>query len=72
MHNPFGEDDEDFELNELPNRHFKVAMSIVVDSKDPRNLKKIFSVTNRNINFEEKSDSENLSERNGNNRDTML
>ena len=32
LYNPFGEDDDDFELNELLNRHFKVvlvAMTIV-------------------------------------------
>ena len=33
LYNPFGEDDEDFELNELLNRHFKVAMSIVNDNE---------------------------------------
>ena len=25
LYNPFGEDDDDFELNELLNRHFKVG-----------------------------------------------
>ena len=40
MYNPFGEDDEDFELNELLNRHFRVAMSIVDDYEDPPELKK--------------------------------
>ena len=25
LYNPFGEDDDDFELNELLNRHFKVS-----------------------------------------------
>ena len=39
-YNPFGEDDEDFELNELLNRHFKVAMSIVDDVEDPPKLNK--------------------------------
>ena len=33
-------DDEDFELNELLNRHFRVAMSIVDDYEDPPELKK--------------------------------
>jgi len=28
LYNPFGEDDDDFELNELINRHFRVGMSI--------------------------------------------
>ena len=40
LYNPFGEDDEDFELDELLNRHFKVAMSIVDDNEDPPELKK--------------------------------
>jgi hypothetical protein len=40
LYNPFGEDDEDFELNELLNRHFKIAMSIVDDNEDPPELKK--------------------------------
>ena len=40
LYNPFGEDDEDFELNELLNRHFRVAMSIVDDNEDPPELKK--------------------------------
>ena len=26
LYNPFGEDDDDFELNELLNRHFKVLL----------------------------------------------
>ena len=40
LYNPFGEDDEDFELNELLNRHFKVSMSIVDDHEDPPELEK--------------------------------
>ena len=40
LYNPFGEDDEDFELNELLNRHFKVAMSIVDDQDEAPELKK--------------------------------
>lgn len=40
LYNPFGEDDDDFELNELFNRHFKVAMTVVDDSEDPPELKK--------------------------------
>ena len=40
LYNPFGEDDEDFELNELLNRHFKVAMTIVDETEDHPELKK--------------------------------
>jgi len=40
LYNPFGEDDEDFELNELLNRHFRVAMSIVDDYEEPPELQK--------------------------------
>ena len=40
LYNPFGEDDEDFELNELLNRHFRVSMSIVDDHEDPPELEK--------------------------------
>jgi len=40
LYNPFGEDDEDFELNELLNRHFKVAMGLVDETEDPPELKK--------------------------------
>ena len=40
LYNPFGEDDEDFELNELLNRHFRVAMNIVEDKENPPELKK--------------------------------
>ena len=40
LYNPFGEDDEDFELNELLNRHFNVAMSIVDREEGPPQLKK--------------------------------
>ena len=40
LYNPFGEDDEDFELNELLNRHFKVSMSIVDEHEDPPELQK--------------------------------
>ena len=28
LYNPFGEDDDDFELNELLNRHFKVGSQL--------------------------------------------
>jgi len=40
LYNPFGEDDEDFELNEILDRHFRVAMNIVDDQEDPPELKK--------------------------------
>jgi len=40
LYNPFGEDDDDFELNELLNRHFKVAMTIVDDVEEPPELQK--------------------------------
>merc|ERR1712223_432125 len=40
LYNPFGEDDDDFELNELINRHFKVAMNIVDDSEQPPPLER--------------------------------
>ena len=40
LYNPFGEDDDDFELNELLNRHFKVAMSIVDKNEEPPELRK--------------------------------
>ena len=40
LYNPFGEDDDDFELNELLNRHFKVAMNIVDETEDPPELQK--------------------------------
>lgn len=39
MYDPFGEDDQDFELNELLNRHFKVCMTIVDENEFPE-LKK--------------------------------
>ena len=34
LYNPFGEDDDDFELNDLLNRHLKVALQIVDESDD--------------------------------------
>merc|ERR1719320_2214686 len=40
LYNPFGEDDEDFELNELINRHFRVGMNIVDDKETPPELQK--------------------------------
>jgi len=40
LYNPFGEDDDDFELNELLNRHFTVAMRIVDDTEPIPPLKK--------------------------------
>ena len=35
LYNPFGEDDLDFQLNELTERHLKVALNIVSSSKSP-------------------------------------
>ena len=40
LYNPFGEDDDDFELNDLINRHFKVAMNIVDETENPPELQK--------------------------------
>ena len=40
MYDPFGEDDQDFELNELLNRHFKVCMTIVDENEIHPELKK--------------------------------
>jgi len=40
LYNPFGEDDDDFELNELLNRHFKVAMNIVDQNEEPPELQR--------------------------------
>ena len=40
LYNPFGEDDDDFELNELLNRHFRVALSLVDQAEDPPELQK--------------------------------
>ena len=40
LYNPFGEDDDDFELNDLLNRHFKVALQIVDEAEDPPELQK--------------------------------
>merc|ERR1719309_929800 len=40
LYNPFGEDDDDFELNELLNRHFRVAMHMVSEMAPAPPLKK--------------------------------
>jgi len=40
LYNPFGEDDDDFALEELLNRHIKVAMSIVDKTEAPPPVKK--------------------------------
>ena len=87
MYNPFGEDDEDFKLNGLLNRHFRVAMSIVDDNEDPPELRKdIFwnkaepeliehlELNVEDVNFVEKAEPEHFISMigNGNNRDTML
>ena len=34
LYNPFGDDDEDFDLTSLMNRHIRVCMSIVEDDND--------------------------------------
>ena len=40
LYNPFGEDDEDFQLNDLIQRHLKVALNIVDDVQQPPRLEK--------------------------------
>ena len=40
LYNPFGEDDEDFQLNDLIQRHLKVALKIVDDVQKPPPLEK--------------------------------
>ena len=40
LYNPFGEDDDDFELNELLNRHFRVGLSIVEEREPPPSLER--------------------------------
>ena len=40
LYNPFGEDDEDFQLNDLIQRHLKVALKIVDDVQPPPPLEK--------------------------------
>jgi len=40
LYNPFGEDDDDFDLEELINRHIHVAMSIVNRTQEPPAIKK--------------------------------
>ena len=40
LYNPFGEDDEDFQLNDLIQRHLKVALKIVDDVQQPPPLEK--------------------------------
>jgi len=40
LYNPFGEDDDDFELNELINRHFRVGMKIVDNCEPPPPLQR--------------------------------
>ena len=40
IYNPFGEDDDDFQLNDLIQRHLKVALNIVDDVQQPPPLEK--------------------------------
>ena len=40
LYNPFGEDDEDFQLNDLIERHLKVALKIVEDDQQPPKLER--------------------------------
>ena len=40
LYNPFGEDDEDFQLNDLIQRHLKVALKIVDDDQKPPALER--------------------------------
>ena len=40
LYNPFGEDDEDFQLNDLIERHLKVALTIVDDVQQPPKLER--------------------------------
>merc|ERR1712043_142161 len=40
LYNPFGEDDEDFQLNDLIQRHLQVALKIVDDEQKPPKLEK--------------------------------
>ena len=40
LYNPFGEDDEDFQLNDLIQRHLKVGLQIVEDDQQPPKLER--------------------------------
>lgn len=40
LYNPFGEDDDDFELNELIQRHFRVSLNIVDEGDAPPPLQR--------------------------------
>ncbi len=38
LYNPFGDDDEDFEMNELVDRHLRVGLHLVDGREDPPTL----------------------------------
>ena len=40
LYNPFGEDDEDFQLNDLIERHLQVALKIVDEDQKPPKLER--------------------------------
>ena len=40
LYNPFGEDDEDFQLNDLIQRHLQVALKIVDEDQKPPKLER--------------------------------
>ena len=77
LYNPFGEDDEDFELNELLNRHFRVATNIVDDKESLPKLQKDMFCNQREQDFVDLndlyiSDIENSSNMSNKNNDEEL
>ena len=40
LYNPFGEDDDDFEINDLLDRHFRVSLAMVEDREEAPALQK--------------------------------